>query len=651
MSNLIQIKRSLTSAIPGSLANGELAYTSAGDIFYIGSPNGSIVAIGGARTPGILTANQALIANATSYINEIKTANATLDKIYANGAHGTAGQLLTSDASGNVYWNTPLPSVVGANTQIQFNDEGALGANASFTFDKNTQTLYVQNAVSTAYLTATNGSRNLTTNYNSVSGAVGVATDLTVGASGTGGNTAIRGNVSLGVTGNNQLTSISNTFLEVRGGWESNDGLLSLFGGNYSTSNYAKIALQGNNKSATVEADTTTLKTQTGSIFIATANATGFYVEGTVNASVLSVGTSFLANSSRVVIGSGVGVQANGSIGTSGDVLVSDGTTAYWDTRISSVSTGDGLSGGFITDTGTIAVLANNGIIANGSGVFVNPGTGVTVNATGVHIGQAVGTSDNVQFNDINITGNTTLGNSNSDIVTFNSLVNSDITPNTDITFNLGSAANRWANVYVADVRANTGHFSGNVQISGNLYVLGTTFTVSANNLIVDDTLIQLGANNTGSDLLDIGFYGNYNNDGGSHEHAGLFRDATDDTFKLFKGLQDAPTSTVNTAGVGYTLATLQAYLSSGGLTTSSSSVSLTANSTVSVSITANTLSLSTALAGTSGGTGRLTSTNQALLVGNTSNGYDELVLGTDGYVLQSNGSAIVYATLDGGSF
>lgn len=163
--------------------------------------------------------------------------------------------------------------------------------------------------------------------------------------------------------------------------------------------------------------------------------------------------------------------------------------------------------------------------------------------------------------------------------------------------------------------------------------------------------MIQLAANNTTSDLLDIGFYGNYNGDGGTHEHAGLFRDASDDIFKLFKGLQEAPSATVNTAATGYTLATLQAYLASGGLSTNSTSVGITANSTVSVSITANTLTLSTALAGTSGGTGRATTTSQALLVGNTSNGYNELTLGSDGYVLQSNGSAIVYATLDGGTF
>ena len=132
--------------------------------------------------------------------------------------------------------------------------------------------------------------------------------------------------------------------------------------------------------------------------------------------------------------------------------------------------------------------------------------------------------------------------------------------------------------------------FANNVTITGNLNVLGTTTTVSANNLIIDDSLIQLAANNTTSDALDIGLYGNYNADGGSHEHTGLFRDTTDDTWKLFKGLQEAPTTTVNVAGAGYTVATLQSYLSSGALTTNTTALQITANSTYNANLTVNTV-------------------------------------------------------------
>jgi hypothetical protein len=223
--------------------------------------------------------------------------------------------------------------------------------------------------------------------------------------------------------------------------------------------------------------------------------------------------------------------------------------------------------------------------------------------------------------------------------------------PSANVTYGLGNTTMRWSQVHVANVHSNTGYFEGDVQIAGNLSVLGTTITVSANNLIINDSLLQLAANNISSDLLDIGFFGSYNSDGGDHEHAGLFRDASDDTFKLFKGLIDAPNNVVNTSGVGYTIATLQAYLNSGGITTNSTAVTITANASVNVAITANTLTLSTALAGTSGGTGRATIANNSILVGNTTNGYNELTLGSSGHVLQSNGTALIYNSLDGGSF
>ena len=283
--------------------------------------------------------------------------------------------------------------------------------------------------------------------------------------------------------------------------------------------------------------------------------------------------------------------------------------------------------------------------------MFVQPGTGVTVNATGVHIGQSVATTDAVTFGRLTITGNTALGDSITDIVSIRGSVNTDIMPAANTTYGLGNTTVRWSQVHVANVHSNTGYFEGDVQIGGNLSVLGTTFTVSANNLIINDSLLQLAANNLSSDLLDIGFFGSYNVGGGDHEHAGLFRDASDDVFKLFKGLIDSPNNVVNTSGVGYTIATLQSYLNSGGITTNATAVTITANATVNVAITANTLTLTTALEGTSGGTGRSTIANNAILVGNTVNGYNELTLGASGHVLQSNGTALIYNSLDGGSF
>jgi hypothetical protein len=180
--------------------------------------------------------------------------------------------------------------------------------------------------------------------------------------------------------------------------------------------------------------------------------------------------------------------------------------------------------------------------------------------------------------------------------------------------------------------------------------VFGDLVTLNVATISIEDPLIQLARNNNSTDVLDIGFYGNYGT-GGDPEHAGLFRDASDDKFKIFTGLITVPTATVDTSGSGYTQGTLVAYLESGGLVTNATHVALTANSTVNVAITANTITLSSPLVGTSGGTGLASYTAEDILVANSSNGFRKLAVGAEGYVLQVSSGVVTYNSLDGGTF
>jgi len=568
VANLIQIKRSTTASTPGSLANGELAYTSNGDVLYIGSPNGSIVAIGGVRVPGFLTANQALVANTTGYLNEIRAANLVATKVYANGAFGTNGQVITSNSTGGIYWNTPLPGVVGSNTQVQFNNSGALGANANLTFDQATATLATVNI-----------------NSNTVNAAV-----YTVGSS--------------------FVANSTGAFL-----------------------------------TGTVNASSVSL----GSNFI--ANATGVFVANSVNASSFSVGSNFVANSTKVVIGSSVGLQANGSIGTAGQVLLSNASSAYWGDRVSSVATGNGLIGGTITTTGTLSVLANNGIIANSSGVFVNPGTGVTVNSSGVYIGQPVAVTDSVTFDSISATGNVVLGNNIVDNISFIGRANTNFNPAANVAYDIGASGQRWNYVWAANVHATRGYVEGNLEVGGDIIVSGNLVTTNVSSVVISDPLIILASNNNTSDLVDIGFVGHYY-DGTTPRHTGVIRHAATDAYYLFKNYATEPGSNVvDINDPSFKLSSVWAYLNSSGITTNATSVVVTANSTVNVAIIANSISISSPLMANSGGTGINTVTNNAILVGNSTNGFTQLALGTSGYVLQSNGTALVYNILDGGTF
>ena len=95
--------------------------------------------------------------------------------------------------------------------------------------------------------------------------------------------------------------------------------------------------------------------------------------------------------------------------------------------------------------------------------------------------------------------------------------------------------------------------------VTGNLTVSGNTVTVDAHTLDVEDPLIHLASNNTTTDVVDIGFIGHYSNDGSTQLHTGFFRDASDEQYYLFNGLEgdyDTATTIDRTANT-FTLANL----------------------------------------------------------------------------------------------
>jgi hypothetical protein len=123
----------------------------------------------------------------------------------------------------------------------------------------------------------------------------------------------------------------------------------------------------------------------------------------------------------------------------------------------------------------------------------------------------------------------------------------------------------------------------GTVTVVGDFVVLGTTTTINTQTLSVEDPLIFLANGNDTTDLVDIGFYGLYDTSGALNLYGGLFRDATDNTFKFFTDLQVVPGTTVDTGGAGYTNAAVLL----GSLTAANTSNQLVLGTTTTTTINA----------------------------------------------------------------
>lgn len=590
MTNLLQIKRSTANATVTGLQAGELAFTQAGNTFFVGAPDGTSgsIRIGGQMVPGTLTANQALVANSTSGIDKVIAANLVANSVWANGAAGNSNDVLTSNGTA-IFWKAPITTITAGS-----------GLTGGGTSGNVTLDVVAANGVSVS------------------ADAVGVLANSGLVANSTGLHIVTSGDTTL-------IANSSGLFV--------NDATISI-----STSQLTGDVALGTNTSGNYVASVSSANGIAGAVAAAEGTAPSLYVVANNGIVANSSGVFAAASNGVSVTSDGINVLA----GTGGGI-VSNSSGVF-------VTAGDGL----ISNATGVHVVSGNGISTSADAIAVNGGSTLTVNSSGAHVNSTLSITSLTTTGDVLVNGNTKLGDSTSDVASINARVNTAIVPTANITYDLGDNLLRWKNVYSSHVQSVSGEFSGSLTVGGDLTVSGNLTTVNVSSLSVTDPLIKLATNNTIGDTLYIGFTGHYNGSGNTNNHTGLIREPSNKNFYLFSTYGDETKVNNNEIIVtdpSFSLANLNAYLLSGGLVTNATHIAITANSTVNVSIIANTLTLSTALAGTSGGTGRSTSTNNALLVGNSTNGYNALTLGTSGYVLQSNGTALVYDTIDGGTF
>ena len=273
---------------------------------------------------------------------------------------GTNGYFLQTDGTGNLTWaagggggGNGTPG--GANTQVQFNDAGTFGGDAGFTYNKNTNTLTVEN------ITAGNSPDDIVTiaGNMSVTGDVSVNDILSVGNLSAAGN--ITGQYILGngyyITG--LVTDVANYVVQPIQSNITAVGTLSeldLVGNITSTAN---ISISGDYTGSNV-ALSTNISASNGAFRNLVTVGSNLTIN---NSAVLRVAGSFnSAGSPNITLGTLSNIHITG--GTAGQVVATDGTgNLYW-------STGGGGGNGSPGGTNE-SVQFNNGGDFGGTTDFV----------------------------------------------------------------------------------------------------------------------------------------------------------------------------------------------------------------------------------------------------------------------------------------
>ena len=284
-----------------------------------------------------------------------------------------------------------------------------------------------------------------------------------------------------------------------------------------------------------------------------------------------------------------------------------------------------------IKDQGTLKLLENSG---NGTNSIAIRAPAAVTSDTTLTLPDGAGSSGQVlQTNGSGTLSWATVGGALT--IAADSGSNDTVTVGTD-TLTFEGTANE-IETTVSNNKINIG-LPTNVVISGNLTVSGTTTTVSSTTVNVADSMLSLATGNNSSDAVDIGLYGLYDTSGSQDLYAGFFRDASDGKFRFFKDLQSEPTTTVNTSGTGYAVASLVANLES-------SSVAITGGSITGI----------TDLAVADGGTGISAVAKGSILAANTANVLTAVDGGgsTDKFLLYTASSDTVSWTnsVDGGTY
>ena len=300
----------------------------------------------------------------------------------------------------------------------------------------------------------------------------------------------------------------------------------------------------------------------------------------------LNVGEAAYSNTSQKLF---IGDTANNVLTIGGRFYVDQQgqiftkTNVAFDTANSAASYANSAFTAANTGSGAVAAgsYANSAFVAaNSAGVYANSGFAVS-NSAASYANSAFLSANNSAG--VNLTQNTNITSAASYANGAFAAANTADAKGTSagsyansafLTANTPSSTANSAAAYAngAFAAANTklsssgGTITGNLDITGNLTVSGNTTFVNTEILSVEDSLIKLANNNTAGDTVDIGFYGMYKPTTGVVNYTGLARTAGANTYFLFRGLTNDPTTnalasgSVTAANTALLVANVQSY-------------------------------------------------------------------------------------------
>ena len=419
MAVTLQIKRSTGSSAPGSLADGELAYTKGDNKLYIGDGS-SIRLIGGKsfndlidHNAGTLTASSALIVDSNKAIDDLIVGNdaSTGGSIQIkegtnNGTHhvqlkspnslsgnvaftlpsadGTADQVLKTNGSGTLSFatvNTTLTLAADSGSNDTFNT----GETLTFFGGEGIDTTVANNAITIAAEDATASNKGIASfssdDFAVTSGAV------TVKASGIT-NTQLAGSIANSKLANSSLTigsdeiSLGGTQTDLNGITSLDVDNITIDGNTVSSTNSNGNIVLDPNGTGTVDVSGAKITT-VGTPSQSTDAATKGYVDGVINgldvknsvqfASTANVAGTYNNANGTITAGSNGALSMDGGSPSIGDRVLLKDQTSNVQNGIYTVTTAGSASAAYILTRANDADTAAE--ISGGSFFFVEQGS------------------------------------------------------------------------------------------------------------------------------------------------------------------------------------------------------------------------------------------------------------------------------------